>query len=193
MKKYGHISLFFVITLALQGQNSTRELLVAATNNDSKALNAALDARPRPYINFKNAAQRYQTALMNACEKCNPETVTILIKHNAKLNIQDEDKRTALMYVALAPDHQKSAAVAKILIDARAPLNTTDSEKKTALIHAFEQNNLPVAFELLQAGASTIKKDIFKKTAADYFNKQQEEAQKLHPELYEQVKALLEK
>lgn len=165
---------------------ASRKIGLAAEVNDCKGIEKELANGGN--INFQNNAAFHQTPLMAACQHDNLEAAQELITKGANVNLQDEDERTALTYTALSKNHGKAADIAQALIDAGASVTLTDNLKKTPLEHAFEEGNLPVAIELLQAKISN--KKLIKRAKAAFENAK-EKAQKNYPALYNKIKSLL--
>lgn len=189
MKKIILLSLLALTTAHIHTRpdhTASRKIGLAAEINDVRGIDTALTNGGN--INFQNNAAFHQTPLMAACQHDNLEAAQELITKGANVNLQDEDERTALTYTALSKNHGRAADIAKALINAGAAVTITDNLKKTPLEHAFEEGNLPVAIELLQAKISN--KKVVKRVKAA-FEKAKEKAQKNYPALYNKIKSLL--
>ena len=106
------------------------------------------------YINAQDS--KGKTALMYAAETSNKREVELLIRLGADVNIQDNDKRSAIINVAATPqkDTYVKQAVLRALIHAgNANLDLQDNENKTALMRAIEIGDVETLKTLIYYGA----------------------------------------
>lgn len=186
MKKQRLLALLLLTSCSLLLTKSFNNVLsIAALDNDIPTAKSAL--KNGANIDFQHV-QWYQTPLMNACQNGNVAVAEFLIKQGANVNIQDEDQRTALMYVALLKDYQQGLRLAQLLIAAQADIGLRDIEQKTALIHTLIEGNAPVAYAILDTYGDSSQQARIKKTVLRYFNKF---LKKQNPELYKKVQDLL--
>ena len=79
-----------------------------------------------------NGRSDYGTPLMAAVVKGNTKIINILLKHNAKTNIADNNGTTALHYAVMFKNYD----VIELLIDANADINLKDNRGQTAIDYA---------------------------------------------------------
>ncbi len=96
------------------------------------------------FINVRDGSMK--TLLFYAVEKSLPETTAFLLKHNARMNIQDVEGNTPLHYA-------KTSDITKFLLEWGASMKIKNRKGKTALQQATEQNNQGFLFavDLLKA------------------------------------------
>ena len=101
---------------------------------------------------YKNYSKKNFTPLMVAvCDNPNFDVVSELIAQGAKIDMQDANKRTALMWAVLRcienPDSEVSFEAVRVLIANGADVNLQDNDDKTVLMLALEgAQNLDVIF-----------------------------------------------
>ena len=91
-----------------------------------------------------------------------PPRVKTLINQGINVDIQDNDKQTALMWA------YNNVEITKMLIDAGANVNLQNKWGETALIIAVKNNNIKVVEQLLAAETNVLLKDIYNHTAITY-------------------------
>lgn len=121
-----------------------RQVLRAARGGD-----AELKALLNRGVNINATDEDGETALMEAADSRNAETVRVLIANGANVNAADEDGETALMIAA----DEGNAEVVRLLIEAGANVNARDEDGETALDKAIDERNHQVAEQLRAAGA----------------------------------------
>ncbi|GLI69126.1 hypothetical protein VaNZ11_013681 [Volvox africanus] len=107
------------------------------------------------------------TALTRACAAGKVEVVQLLLQApNAQthLHLQDNHGNTALLWCA----RTGNAQLCRLLIDAGANVNQADGGGRTPIFHACVASSLPVAEQLLVAGADLGIRDSTGKCAFDY-------------------------
>jgi ankyrin repeat protein len=106
------------------------------------------------YINARDT--KGKTALIYAAEKSDKREVELLLRLGVDVNIQDNDKRSAIINVAASPqkDTYVKQAVLSALVRARnANLDLQDNENKTALMRAIEIGDVETVKTLIYYGA----------------------------------------
>lgn len=113
-------------------------------------INLYLDEHPEE-LNYKNA--RGMTALMLAALHSDTistnNTVEILLKHGANVDIQDNNGKTALMHAAKHVICYSSVKTIKLLLAHNANVNLQDITDWTAIMHSLSPNNSPTTSKLL--------------------------------------------
>ena len=100
--------------------------------------------------NINVQGDRGETALIWATHIGNEEIARLLIENGAKLDIQDEDDKTALMH-AIQHDYLKE--IAKLLVEKGTNLNLQDKEGMTAVMYAIWCGEFELAVLLIEKGA----------------------------------------
>lgn len=103
------------------------------------------------------------TALMSAARAGSVEIVTLLLDHNAILNLTDSEGNTALIHAALN-DFEN---VVEILLRAGASINQANKQGKTAVMRAAAAGSSFSVSVLLSAGADYSMTDFTGRTAFD--------------------------
>jgi ankyrin repeat protein len=113
-------------------------------------------------INSKNT--KGWTALMLACKNSNRtsslDTIKILLKYGADVNLQSYNDRTALIYAAGCSNFDSSVETVRLLINNGADVNISGDDGWTALMHASrysnadEDSNLETVRILLDSGSN---------------------------------------
>jgi ankyrin repeat protein len=129
----------------------TTPLFIAAQNGHTeivkKILSVKVDGVRVVDTNF--ATLEGETALFTASFFGHPIITQLLIDHDALIDKQDNDGRTALWWTV----KNNKADIIEILIKASANLNISDREENTALHKACELGHIPVAISLIKNGA----------------------------------------
>ena len=132
-------------------------LMVAAREGIASSLLRGMSMRKKRRIDYINAQDgNGRTALMYAAEKGNKREVELLLRAGADVNIQDNNKRSAIINVAATPqkDIYVKQAVLRALIKAeKVNLNLQDNENKTALMRAVEIGDVETVKTLIYEGA----------------------------------------
>ncbi len=100
------------------------------------------------------------TPLMMACEEGNPYLVSELLTHNAKVNVEDKNHTTPLIYAALSPKLRNvpltySLHCIELLLARHADVNVQSYQGDTALSAALQTKNVEAVKLLIAQGANT--------------------------------------
>ena len=105
------------------------------------------------------------TPLMWACQMQDINTVIILIKNGAAINVQDSAGYSALAFAVFRQNHQ----ILSILLDQGADMNIHSGPLgKTPLMYAYERKDPLAVHILLEHGASRTETDKYGRCASDY-------------------------
>lgn len=96
-----------------------------------------------------------QTGIQTALEYSNFELFNFLLKNNAKLNVQNNFKRTLLHSVA----HTGNVEIAKLLIDKGLDINAQDEDGATPLIYAASNGDAAMFKLFVEKGATIAMKE----------------------------------
>jgi len=146
--KLGNTALHYIVKSENEFKNEIIEELLECNAN----INA---------VNFNGSS-----VLMEAREI---DTVKLLLQNNVKVNLKNNEGKTALMQFVSEP--YISIKRIKALLNAGADINSCDNLGKTALMYATEKASEPtiiIVDMLLQNGADITKKDSSGKTAYSY-------------------------
>ncbi len=86
------------------------------------------------------------------------EAVKFLLEHGALVNLQDKNKKTALMYAAEYAGHEENQNVIKMLLEKGAKIDIEDEYGETALMIASRAENGQNVVKLFLANGATINK-----------------------------------
>lgn len=126
-------------------QNSSKAVVLQAARSGDAELKALLSRG----VNINATDDDGETALMEAADSRNVETVRVLIANGANVNAADEDGETALM---IAADDGRLEIV-QLLLQAGANVNARDDDGESALDKAVDEGHRKVADALRAAGA----------------------------------------
>jgi len=96
-------------------------------------------------VNIRN--NQDQTALIIACMNLDEPRIKSLLKYKPNMNIEDYNKKTALMYLL---DKEANISIIKKCIDAGADINTQGEGGYTPLMHVIEHHGIEVIASLLE-------------------------------------------
>ncbi|AIF81164.1 hypothetical protein I862_03005 [endosymbiont of Acanthamoeba sp. UWC8] len=132
-----------------QDDEGRTALMLAAEKGYIQIVGDLLNAKANP--NLQDHYGNTALMLISNCDnmKIGREITQTLITHSANLDLQNEDKWTALM-LALENDH---FSIAKIYIEEGADVNISDEKNYTALIYAMQNNANNSLVELIIAKA----------------------------------------
>jgi ankyrin repeat protein len=115
-------------------------------------------------VNLNARDKHGDTALMLASNNGSVEITEMLIKAEAKLDLQNIHGDTALMRAS----NNGHTEIAKMLIKAEAKLDLQNKDGATALMVASDNGHREIVELLIKAGADVSIKDQYGKTARDY-------------------------
>lgn len=99
--------------------------------------------------NFGTVTRVYETAFLIAAQSEHHSLLKFLLESGVNVNLQDEDRKTALMEAAMNRD----VASAELLLSHNASIDQKDNFGNTALIFAAERGYLPIVELLVSKGA----------------------------------------
>eukprot|EP01118_Nematostelium_gracile_P019811 TRINITY_DN933_c0_g1_i5.p1 TRINITY_DN933_c0_g1~~TRINITY_DN933_c0_g1_i5.p1 ORF type:complete len:259 (+),score=76.51 TRINITY_DN933_c0_g1_i5:49-777(+) len=158
--------------------------IMSAAASDKLTSIQLILSRGKVDLNQKNDTGR--TALIYACSKAkDPETINILLKNGAKVNLTDAYGATPL-HRAAANKSKSSLPIVQLLIENGANINAQDKEGTTPLHIACQEDNEGVAMAIVNAGADVeIKNELDRSPlddcTQDLFERIVPVARKLHP------------
>lgn len=158
---YGFALLLFAITpVSAQSIFGGDEVFAKAAKNNSKAVEEFLLTG-----NSANVRNNKKVPLLVAAATAGAtETVAILIKHKAQIDIADSFGNTALMQAAA----YGSVGALEILLENKANIDEENRQGETALIKAAQAGHLDVVQILLENQATVEISDFTGRTALDH-------------------------